>query len=76
VWYCTCFICRSALPPVNNHDFIFNKIFIHATVNNLCDILMIGNSGQIFRYVFCYYMFKWKFSGKLLMNSCTFSSFS
>ncbi|XP_023718978.1 kinetochore-associated protein 1 isoform X3 [Cryptotermes secundus] len=40
---------RSALPPVNNHDFVFIKIFIHATVNNLCDILMIGNSGQILR---------------------------
>jgi hypothetical protein len=50
----TCFISRSVLPEVNNDDFVFIKIFIHATVNNLCDIIMIGNSGQILRYVFCY----------------------
>jgi hypothetical protein len=41
------------LPPVNNNGFAFVKIFIHAIGNHVHDILMVGNSGQIFRFVFC-----------------------
>ena len=49
-----CFVFRSALPLVNNIDVVYIKIFLHAVGNNVYDIFMIGNSGQIFRFVFSY----------------------
>jgi hypothetical protein len=42
------------LPLVNNIDVVYIKLFLHAIGNHVYDIFMIGNSGQIFRFVlFC-----------------------
>jgi len=39
------------LALVNNIDVVYIKLFLHAIGNRVYDILMIGNSGQIFRFV-------------------------
>jgi hypothetical protein len=47
-----CFIFRSTSSVVNNTDVVYISLYLHAVGNHVYDILMIGNSGQIFRFVF------------------------